>query len=86
MPVVRILVRREDEVAERLPDEQLPLDAQQLCGRQVGVADDATVAQGEEADRRHVEELEVLLALLLQLKLSAAQLLVLRLELDLVDA
>src|SRR5450759_5212945 len=84
--VVHIAIGREDEGAERLPDEQLPLHAQQEGGGQVGVADDALVAQGEVAHRRQVEELEVLRALLLQLEPGAAQLLVLHLELDLVHA
>ena len=84
--VVNIAIGREDEGAERLPDEQLSLHIQQVRGRQVGVADDALVAQGEVAHWRQVEELEVLLALHLQLELGAAQLLVLHLELDLVHA
>ena len=86
VPVVHILVRRQDETAERSPDEVLPLHAQQVRGRNVGVADKALVAQGDVAHRRQVEELEVFLALRVQLELGAAQLLVLHLKLDLVDA
>ena len=85
-PVVHIAIGREDEGGERQPDEPLPLHAQQGGGGQVGIAHDARVVQSEIAHRRQVEEVEVLLALRVQLVLGAAQLLVLHLELDLVDA
>ena len=55
-------------------------------GGAVGVFDEAVLAEREVADRREVEALEVLLVRGLQLELDAAQLLVLHLELDLVDA
>ncbi len=86
VPVVRVPVRREDEGAEWPPDEPLPLDAEQARGREVRFADDAVVAHGEVAHGRQVEEIEIARPRGFKLLLGAAQLLVLHLELDLVDA
>src|SRR5215472_14150490 len=74
-----------DEVAKFLPQEFLANHTKHFCRGKIGFENHSLVVQGQVADRREIVEVAETIACLGQVNLCLAQLLVLRLQLDLMQ-
>ena len=83
--VENILVCRKDRLGDPLVGQLAPWPAEQGGGREVAFLDQPRFADGDIADRGHIEEIEIAGTRGVQRCLRLAQLLVLHFQLDLVD-
>ena len=84
--VVDVRVFCENEPGEWLLDQRAPGHTQQGSGGEVGLQDQAVIAEGDIADRRQVVEIEIACPHGVQFHLRPPQIFVLHLQLDLVYA
>ena len=82
--VVNVLVRLEDEAADRLLEQRAAGRAQQAGGGGVGLQDQPLLGQGDVAHRGQVIKVEIARPFGFDQRLRRAQFLVLHLQLDLV--